>query len=529
MIPSTGQASIEGLLQSAFEKTDSREYTGALNFLKNALTIEPQNIYLGALRRQLETMLELEHNEELSEDIRHEMIQPMPGLMECALRESQRMAHPHLATTRSSQAPPIPLSVKSEKAPPEGSDSGLSQTEAAAQKELEALKLLYFQRASKLVMQGNYEQALAEVQRVFTVDPGNTIAKEYSTRVEHLITQARQLAADPTRAKATSSRMVSATALPRPSTFDSRRATAWTDGFNSPAVSAPSPSQQRTSSSSQRLPESSLLHPAEAANSSLAAAGTEPRPATSGSRRLFAITGAAFLLLLVACAFIFWPKQSTSTEQQTALPVQTSSVAQNASSGNGSAVRQVEQQKPPLSLPQKAETPPPLTVLAKGTASLQQPKENAQPVPSKQKPAELLATTSAATPHTTIAPSKNEAAPTNEIAKNPALDPKPVAEQPAAQSPAFIPVEKEPRAVNLTNPVIPDYAWLSMKDAIVVAKVLIAKDGTPSDAQIVKSTSSIFDEPVLKAIKNSQFAPGEMQQGPVSAWLTITFRLKKPG
>jgi hypothetical protein len=162
-----------------------------------------------------------------------------------------------------------------------------------------------------------------------------------------------------------------------------------------------------------------------------------------------------------------------------------------------------------------------LTVLAKGTASLQQPKENAQPVPSKQKPAELLATTSAATPHTTIAPSKNEAAPTNEIAKNPALDPKPVAEQPAAQSPAFIPVEKEPRAVNLTNPVIPDYAWLSMKDAIVVAKVLIAKDGTPSDAQI--------DEPVLKAIKNSQFAPGEMQQGPVSAWLTITFRLKKPG
>lgn len=134
MIPSTGQASIEGLLQSAFEKTDSREYTGALNFLKNALTIEPQNIYLGALRRQLETMLELEHNEELSEDIRHEMIQPMPGLMECALRESQRMAHPHAATTRSSQAPPIPLSVKSEKAPPEGSDSGLSQAEAAAQK-----------------------------------------------------------------------------------------------------------------------------------------------------------------------------------------------------------------------------------------------------------------------------------------------------------------------------------------------------------------------------------------------------------
>jgi len=36
-----------------------------------------------------------------------------------------------------------------------------------------------------------------------------------------------------------------------------------------------------------------------------------------------------------------------------------------------------------------------------------------------------------------------------------------------------------------------------------------------------------FAPPVLKAIKNSQFAPGEMQQGPVSAWLTITFRLKK--
>ena len=73
MIPSTGQASIEGLLQSAFEKTDSREYTGALNFLKNALTIEPQNIYLGALRRQLETMLELEHNEEPADAGAHGM------------------------------------------------------------------------------------------------------------------------------------------------------------------------------------------------------------------------------------------------------------------------------------------------------------------------------------------------------------------------------------------------------------------------------------------------------------------------
>jgi len=192
----TKENSIEDRLREVYEKTDSRDYAEALDALEMARSTDPGNIYIAALRRQLDALLSLSQGDELGEDQRHELMEPMPGIIDCAIRDSHRPHRPGITDLprdrQNEVAPDVPATARdTNPSPDQSADPG------DVQKELEALKLLYLQRASKFVMKGEYEQALAEVRRVFIVDPENTIAKEYASRVEHLIQHARQLAAEP--------------------------------------------------------------------------------------------------------------------------------------------------------------------------------------------------------------------------------------------------------------------------------------------------------------------------------------------
>jgi TonB family protein len=45
---------------------------------------------------------------------------------------------------------------------------------------------------------------------------------------------------------------------------------------------------------------------------------------------------------------------------------------------------------------------------------------------------------------------------------------------------------------------------------------------------VLKSTNSVFEQAVIEAVKKSQFAPAQMGQGAVTAWLTIPFRFRQP-
>ena len=62
----------------------------------------------------------------------------------------------------------------------------------------------------------------------------------------------------------------------------------------------------------------------------------------------------------------------------------------------------------------------------------------------------------------------------------------------------------------------------------VVVRVLIDPNGKALDSQILKSTNSVFEQPVIDAVMKSQFTPAQMGQGPVAAWLTIPFKFSKP-
>jgi protein TonB len=115
------------------------------------------------------------------------------------------------------------------------------------------------------------------------------------------------------------------------------------------------------------------------------------------------------------------------------------------------------------------------------------------------------------------------------VAENipPKSDP-PAIEPPRTSTPAFIPVERDPQIVRLEKPAFPGFVWKMGIEGQVVLRVLIDPSGKPLDSQILKSTNSVFEQPVIDAVMKSQFLPAQMGQGPVAAWLTIPFRFKQP-
>ncbi|HMK39672.1 MAG TPA: hypothetical protein VK569_10050, partial [Bacteroidota bacterium] len=257
MNSSMNVVSVVDRLREVYEKTDSREYAEALDVLELARSAEPGNIYIAALKRQLDALLSLSQADDLSEDQRHELMEPMPGIIECAVRDHDRLSRPGSVESspieeQNTGADEPPATGEHGPAPEHDTDPG------EIQKELEALKLLYFQRASKFVMQGEYEQALAEVRRVFVVDPENTIAKEYASRVEHLIQHARRLASEPLSSiTGTQESPRTVEVDPAPSAEEiphvhSERSTAWDEEFVAPMAPASIPEHRLTPPSSRQ-------------------------------------------------------------------------------------------------------------------------------------------------------------------------------------------------------------------------------------------------------------------------------------
>jgi len=526
MDSSTRDIPIEERLREVYDKTDSREYAEALDSLENARQTDPGNIYISALKRQLEELLSLSQADDLSEDRRHELMDPMQGIIECAVRDNHRQrtgatAAPHEAAPR-----------------PEADTHGAES--ADAQKELEALKLLYFQRASKFVMKGEYEQALAEVRRVFVVDPQNTIAREYASRVEQLIQHARRLAAEPVDAPQPEPEAPAPPAVepepPAAAPARAERATAWDDDFAAPRQAAPLPERRSAPPSSRQTMAYGDRLAVSLADTRGDDDGDEHAPRKKS--RLFLVLATVILTPLLAGVgiAIFSAKNgaSASDNVRAQVPVQnvnaTTSAAATIGASVGPAPAQaaaVEHTTPSISAPAKpapeqkpertaaAVETAPRTVTTQGAAAQQAPPVTPpapQPSAPQQKPliAEATASPAASAPHTTP----------------PAVTPA----QPAPQAPPtpFVAVEKEPQIVHLVTPDFPSFVWRMGGEGQVVIRVLIDANGKPLDSQILKSTNAVFEQPVVDAVMKSQFNPAQMGQGPVAAWLTIPFKFRQP-
>lgn len=90
----------------------------------------------------------------------------------------------------------------------------------------------------------------------------------------------------------------------------------------------------------------------------------------------------------------------------------------------------------------------------------------------------------------------------------------------------FTPVEREPVALNKPTPVYPELAMRAGVEGTVYIKMWVGRDGMVKRADVVKSTSAIFDESAVAAAQRWVFSPAVMNNGAVSVWVTVPFRFR---
>jgi protein TonB len=92
--------------------------------------------------------------------------------------------------------------------------------------------------------------------------------------------------------------------------------------------------------------------------------------------------------------------------------------------------------------------------------------------------------------------------------------------------PAFVPVEKQPKAVSAVTPTYPEMAQRAGIEGTVHVNMWVTKEGIVRQAIVVKSSNAIFDEAAIEAALRWTFTPAIMNNGPVAVWVTVPFRFK---
>jgi tetratricopeptide (TPR) repeat protein len=153
------------LLSKARMHLEEGNFASSLASVQKAKKEEPHNIYILAFEKQLEQLIELTSANILTEEQRADIVDSIPGIIERATHgthaPSEAPAHPHARIT---QAEPSP-------------------DRAAA---MEWLKNQYFQHAHEYVRKGEYQHALAEIRRIFIIDPENQVAKNFERQIQEL-------------------------------------------------------------------------------------------------------------------------------------------------------------------------------------------------------------------------------------------------------------------------------------------------------------------------------------------------------
>jgi len=156
---------LAGFLSTAQNLAEAGNYHDALATVRDAEKLHPRNIYVLAFERQVEQLTELSLAGKLGDEERTDILESIPGIVARALESS---GEPSLPT-----APP-----------PDASTAEGARAERAAAHEW--LKNQYFQHAHEYVKKGEYSHALAEIRRVFIIDPENQIARDFELQIGEL-------------------------------------------------------------------------------------------------------------------------------------------------------------------------------------------------------------------------------------------------------------------------------------------------------------------------------------------------------
>ncbi len=565
------EALLEDRLRAVYDLTEAGDYEGALADLERARSSCPSSIYILALERQLKTLMEFLDAQELGEARRMELIEPMPGLIECAVRDLKKPNHifePDLSQSGAGQSEPEPAPV-AETEDPRPSEQIVDARSGKAKNDIEAVKLLHFQQATVLMAKGQYEQALIEVRRVFEVDPDNAIAQEYAARVERMLAQPRrstlfyvqppeespaapastQVRTDETpqvirSAVAETGRDPRSVAPPKSERFPANEDRTDSKRMQSSGRYNPMPAQRVQDQSRDDGPVSQSYRPP---------AIDHPRRGTHEphrfSTRMIVVTIIMGVVVLAGAAYAAFLLNRDSSASAASRVINTGLPEDRAISAASAATSPVESSQTPV---QKVSGEAPAESSPVPEKSAIEPVKVPAPPPSAQRETSDPATLHPVKPEPVRNPVQKpvQGAETNEKPKNaqrsqsppvipasqllatsmpesrPAASGVPVTETTPASAPEYVPTQKEPQIVKLERPEIPDYIWMSGVVEKVVIKVLIDVDGKPVDTQILMSSKSALEKPVIKAVMNSTFLPGQSAIGPVKTWLTIPFRIK---
>jgi hypothetical protein len=160
------QALVNRLLREAGDKAATGEYKAALTAVKKAKALDQANVYLLALERQIEQMEELAITGLLGDAQKTDILGSIPALVDQASQSSSALEKPDALEASRTETP--------------------SEHEAriAAGR---WLKNQYFQRSHDFVREGEYDQALQELRKIFSIDDQDKIAREFELKIMQML------------------------------------------------------------------------------------------------------------------------------------------------------------------------------------------------------------------------------------------------------------------------------------------------------------------------------------------------------
>jgi len=471
---------LERHLAEAQDRAEKGEFDAAVRAVREAKTLAPKNVYVLAFEKQAEQLHELDSAGTLTEEQRTDILESIPSIIERALE--------------SSRSPGTVTDISALKAAP-----GATQDKKEKAAALEWLKNQYFQHAHEYIRKGEYQNALAEIRRVYIIDPTNAIASDFEKQFEALAQMKRgeTLRVYPTAAAPGKEPGAGEATEPPASGSDG-------------ASTEPTPVLTEEWSSPRDAKRDAAHH---------AQPQAKPRVSKKASTLLIALILLA-LCVLGVLLYVYYQRNvfkkaavtslaPPTSEQFIGAPVETAEqnfLVSNGDAGSGT---------PEVTALAANESPPaPAGATAKkspGPAKPAPPRENKAP-PSV--PPGSGGQTPAASPPV--------------MATQTQPDPKPSATPPATEdtvAPApFVAIEKPARIIRLEKPKISSEGFLTGIEGQIVVQVRIDPTGKPVQTVTLKSTNDLLIQPVIDAVMASQYAPAEMTTGPVASWLTIPFR-----
>lgn len=477
-----GNAALATHLNDARSKVEASRFADALAILKEAKVSNPKNIYVLAFEKQVEQLIEFDGMDILSEEQRTDILESLPGIIERALEGS------------SPDAPPPARAAGKSK---EHLDREREEKSAA----LEWLKNQYFQHAHEYVRKGEYTHALAEIRRVYIIDPANPIAKDFERQIDQLIslrkvqTLPQTSGRQPFSPSARTGTERQGRILPGPA-----------PGGRS-QTSAPKPGQQ-------------------AAPSRHAATVTDHLEGRSrlSTPVIVAIIIAVIVLLLAGYYFLF---------AKAAPPITRSVTSDSPVEEVSFAPLQMDEQKYFVSLTEKdgnfstqvtadehADSPGGETTYDDFRPATE--KAGSTPSAKPRTPSATPEKTSTAKKATRIRTggSPGEGAPSRSSGSaSLALQ--------ESGTPSVGAIVEEARIVRLEDPKFLDRSFAAGLDGQVVVQVEIDREGRPRQTRILRSTNDLLDRAVIEAVNSSEFTPRRTSEGPVRSWMTIPFTFRQ--